>query len=83
MSVISSIATSLNQSELEVRAYLSDASGKYKVYRIPKRTTGFRIIAQPAKALKEYQRAFLQLYRFPIHECAMAYQKVKASVTTH
>lgn len=78
MSVISSLATSLNQSELEVRAYLSNASGKYKVYRIPKRTTGFRIIAQPAKALKEYQRAFLQRYRFPIHECAMAYQKGKS-----
>ncbi|MBM7344696.1 retron St85 family RNA-directed DNA polymerase [Pantoea coffeiphila] len=78
MSLINRLATSLQQSELKVNAYLEGASGKYKVYRIPKRTTGFRIIAQPAKALKDYQRAFLQLYRFPIHECAMAYQKGKS-----
>lgn len=78
MSLINRLATSLQQSELKVNAYLQGASGKYKVYKIPKRTTGFRIIAQPAKALKDYQRAFLQLYRFPIHECAMAYQKGKS-----
>lgn len=75
MSVINGLAASLHQNELEVRAYLESAPSKYKVYKIPKRTTGFRLIAQPAKALKDYQRTFLQLYRFPVHDCAMAYQE--------
>lgn len=78
MSVINGLAGLLNQSELDVVLYLQSASRKYKVYKIPKRTTGFRIIAQPAKALKDYQRAFLQLYRLPVHKCAMAYQKGKS-----
>jgi len=53
------------------------APRKYKVYKIPKRTTGFRIIAQPAKGLKDIQRAFVQLYNFPVHNASMAYMKGK------
>jgi len=45
------------------------------VYRIPKRTTGFRIAAQPAKELKAYQCAFIELFHFPVHECATACTK--------
>lgn len=78
MSVINGLAAVLHQSELEARTYLENAPSKYKVYKIRKRTAGFRIIAQPAKALKAYQRAFLQLYRFPVHESAMAYQTGKS-----
>ncbi|ENY9092672.1 retron St85 family RNA-directed DNA polymerase [Raoultella terrigena] len=78
MSVIHDLGKCLNQSDLVVRAFLENAPSKYKVYRIPKRTTGFRIIAQPAKELKHYQRAFTKTYRFPVHECAMAYQDGKS-----
>lgn len=78
MSVINDLGKCLNQSDLVVKAFLENAPSKYKVYRIPKRTTGFRIIAQPAKELKHYQRAFTRNYRFPVHECAMAYQEGKS-----
>ncbi|WP_118984552.1 retron St85 family RNA-directed DNA polymerase [Photorhabdus sp. CRCIA-P01] len=78
MSVISGLATLLHQSESNVRLFLEDAPRKYKVYRIPKRTTGFRIIAQPARGLKEFQRAFMQLYLFPVHESSIAYRKGKS-----
>ncbi|KMW73211.1 DNA polymerase [Photorhabdus luminescens subsp. luminescens] len=78
MSIINGLATVLHRSEADVRSFLENAPRKYKVYRIPKRTTGFRIIAQPAKELKALQRAFLQLYSFPVHETSMAYRKGKS-----
>lgn len=78
MSVIEELATFLHQSELDVRLFLQNAPRKYKVYRIPKRTNGFRIIAQPTKALKMYQRALMQLYPLPVHDAAMAYRKGKS-----
>ncbi|QOL12785.1 retron St85 family RNA-directed DNA polymerase [Dickeya dianthicola] len=78
MQIIKALAAILHQSESDVRLYLQNAPLKYKVYRIPKRTNGFRIIAQPAKALKEYQRALIQLHTFPVHDVAMAYRKGKS-----
>ncbi|EKP0318993.1 retron St85 family RNA-directed DNA polymerase [Aeromonas dhakensis] len=78
MSVIKELATFLHQSEFDVSLFLQNAPRKYKVYRIPKRTSGFRIIAQPAKALKVYQRALMQLYTLPVHDAAMAYRKGKS-----
>lgn len=78
MLVINDLGKRLNQSDLAVKAFLENAPSKYKVYRIPKRTTGFRIIAQPAKELKAYQRAFIELFHFPVHECATAYQEGKS-----
>ncbi|MEX9568994.1 retron St85 family RNA-directed DNA polymerase [Providencia vermicola] len=78
MQIIKKLATHLNQHESNVKLYLQNAPCKYKVYKIPKRTIGFRVIAQPAKKLKEYQRAFLQLYAFPVHPSAMAYRDKKS-----
>lgn len=75
MSIITKLAQKLNKSEADVRLFLADAPKKYKVYTIPKRKHGHRIIAQPSKELKIYQRAFLDLYQFPSHSCAMAYRK--------
>lgn len=60
-------------SQEHCRAFLSNASRKYKCYLIPKRSGGYRRIAQPSHELKAYQRAFLELYPFPVHECAMGY----------
>lgn len=57
--------------------FLSAAPNKYKIYAIPKRTSGKRIIAQPSKQLKIYQRSaikHLELF-FDIHPCAYAYRK--------
>lgn len=65
----------MEKSEEEVSIFLFNAPEKYKVYKIPKRKIGYRVIAQPSKELKEYQRAFLSIYSFPIHGSAMAYKK--------
>ncbi|AIS53815.1 retron St85 family RNA-directed DNA polymerase [Vibrio coralliilyticus] len=77
MNLVSKLALYLEKSESEVIRFLSDAPNKYRVYKIPKRSHGHRIIAQPSKELKEYQRAFLELYEFPVHDSAMAYCKGK------
>ena len=74
MEFVEQLALKLNKSKREVSLFLSNAPKKYKVYTIPKRTSGHRVIAQPSKELKEYQRAFLALQKLPIHSAAMAYQ---------
>jgi retron-type reverse transcriptase len=74
MGLVSQLASTLGKTEDEVTNFLFDAPRKYKVYKIPKRSHGFRIIAQPSKELKLYQRAFLHLYQLPVHDVAMAYR---------
>ncbi|EPG6063581.1 RNA-directed DNA polymerase [Proteus mirabilis] len=59
-----------------IDSYIRNAPMKYKVYTIPKRTSGQRVIAHPAIRLKKIQRALvvlLQEYMF-IHQKAMAYK---------
>jgi retron-type reverse transcriptase len=77
VSLIDSLANQLGWEVQRVRDYLVLSPNKYKVYTIPKRTHGHRVIAHPAKDLKELQRAFLALYaeKLPIHVAAMAYRK--------
>ena len=75
MNFIDKLSSVLGISSLDAQNFLSEASLKYKVYKIPKRTHGFRIIAQPSKVLKKYQRAFLLICSFPSHYCAKGYKK--------
>ncbi len=53
------------------------ASRRYKVYTIPKRTGGDRLIEHPSRELKAIQRWITQALfaRFPVHEAATAYRK--------
>lgn len=53
------------------------ASRRYKVYTIPKRTGGDRLIEHPSRELKAIQRwiARALFVRFPVHEAATAYRK--------
>lgn len=53
------------------------ASRRYKVYTIPKRTGGDRLIEHPSRELKAIQRWIVQALfaRFPVHEAATAYRK--------
>lgn len=53
------------------------ASRRYKVYTIPKRTGGNRLIEHPSQELKAIQRWIVQALfaRFPVHEAATAYRK--------
>ncbi|WP_340617886.1 retron St85 family RNA-directed DNA polymerase [Xenorhabdus entomophaga] len=86
MTVLFDLANELGISETEVLTFLSDAPKKYKVYSIPKRRAGNRIIAQPSRRLKEYQSAFLKRYRLPVHHCAMAYRQglsIKDNANSH
>jgi RNA-directed DNA polymerase len=78
MKIIELIAEELNKEQSDVKLYLVNASRKYRVFKIPKRTMGFRIIAQPTKQLKEYQRIFLKNADLPIHQCATAYRSGKS-----
>lgn len=71
------LCSELSVSRQEVSQFALSAPKKYKVYTIPKRTSGKRTIAHPAKELKEYQRTlilFLELI-LPVHQAAYAYRK--------
>lgn len=78
MNFINQLAHTLNTTEDEIEDILFNAPDRYKVYRIPKRTHGFRVIAQPSKELKKCQRAFQELYELPVHHNAMAYRAKKS-----
>ncbi|WP_261104714.1 retron St85 family RNA-directed DNA polymerase [Serratia marcescens] len=65
-----------NITALQLSILSSKAPKKYRVYYIPKRTSGLRAIAQPTKELKNIQR-FLTSELEPhcsIHPSAMAYR---------
>lgn len=72
------LAQELGSSRSEVESFLYSAPERYKVYRIPKRKHGFRVIAQPSKELKEYQRQFESLLPLPVHDSATAYRRGKS-----
>ena len=60
----------------------SSPSMHYKAYKIPKRTIGFRIIAQPSKKLKKIQKYLVEeiFEHCRIHESAKAYIKNKSII---
>ncbi|MGJ9420765.1 retron St85 family RNA-directed DNA polymerase [Massilia sp. CMS3.1] len=79
-------ATGLHPYILERLFYRSPYT--YKVYPIPKRTGGFRTIAQPARETKLVQNWLLDnVYsKLPIHPCATAYRSgasIKNNASIH
>ena len=64
-------------SESDVLFFSKNAPKKYKVYTIPKRTSGQRVIAHPSKELKEVQKKLSQILASDLksHEEAYAYKK--------
>lgn len=70
-----SIATGLGSSD--IWRIIGNAPRRYKVFSIPKRSGGERIIAQPSSELKAIQRSLieLRLAALPVHFTAMAYEK--------
>jgi RNA-directed DNA polymerase len=58
---------------------ISTAPARYKIYQIPKRRGGTRIIAQPSRDLKSIQRFIVQtkLSNLPVHQSATGYVKRK------
>jgi hypothetical protein len=41
----------------QIERYAATASMRYKVYRIPKRSTGFRTIEQPSKEIRLFRES--------------------------
>lgn len=71
------LSAELETTKEEINRFALLAPNKYKVYSIPKRTSGSRIIAHPSKLLKIYQRKTIQLLTdvLPVHQAACAYKK--------
>ena len=69
----------LNLSTSELMEFISNAPVSYKIYSIPKKNGGRRVIAHPAKKLKKIQRELLLLLEkdLKIHHSAFAYIKGK------
>ncbi len=69
-----SAATRLDRERLLYIA--ANASKRYKIYTIPKRTGGERTIAHPARDLKALQRLIANslLKKYPVHPSATAYK---------
>lgn len=80
LNIIGSFEQKFSQTPQELFEFLSNAPRKYKVYHIPKRTSGTRIIAQPTPELKEYQRYLVSLIDpiLPVHQYCIAYRKGKS-----
>lgn len=80
MPILDDLVSDLGFSFKDVSRIISTAPARYKVYGIPKRDGGFRIIAQPSRELKLIQRYILEnkLNKCKIHECATAYVKNKS-----
>lgn len=72
---IKALAQKMGKDKREIRGFLINAPEKYKIFSIPKRKHGYRIIAQPSRELKAYQRQLVGLIDFPVHDHAMAYCK--------
>lgn len=73
----------------EFDAFLqSRPSTHYKVFKIPKRKIGFRVIAQPTPQVKAVQSQIVSFLekKSKIHPCSMAYQKgcsIKKNALAH
>jgi RNA-directed DNA polymerase len=77
MSLLNEFTISLGLAIPDLVRIISTAPKRYKVYSIPKKHGGVRIIAQPSRELKVLQRFVLDRYlrRYPIHPAAMAYER--------
>ncbi|HBL4972089.1 retron St85 family RNA-directed DNA polymerase [Enterobacter cloacae] len=75
MKLVGQLAHILSISEQDTLRLILNAPFKYRVYTIPKRTHGRRVIAQPTKVVKKLQKGFISLYNFPVHSRCMAYRK--------
>lgn len=61
----------------QIDSFLFNAPNRYKVYSIPKRNGGERIIAHPSSELKTFQHSLIDILEsnFLIHKSAVAYKK--------
>lgn len=64
----------------DVRAIARNAPVRYKIFHIPKRSGGTRLISQPAREVKALQKALVSevLRHQPVHTSATAYRAGKS-----
>lgn len=75
------IQESLELDRAQLARLVARAPHTYKVYSIPKKSGGVRIVAQPAKETKYVQYWLINnvFNKLPVHDCATAY-KTNASI---
>ncbi|EPL0699993.1 retron St85 family RNA-directed DNA polymerase, partial [Acinetobacter baumannii] len=56
LNILKSLEEKFSIPQHELQEFIKSSPRKYKVYQIPKRSSGTRTIAQPTAELKEYQR---------------------------
>ena len=88
MSLLEALWQETGLDSVSIQRIIATAPERYKVYSIPKRGGGRRIIAQPARELKVLQRAIVRLYLLdrPVHPAAMAYvpgRSIRMNAATH
>lgn len=73
----SKLQNELKRSRSSIESFSKTAPNRYKVYTIPKRTSGHRVIAHPSRELKLFQKALntLLLDTLKTHFCSVAYAK--------
>ncbi|HDM8083138.1 TPA: retron St85 family RNA-directed DNA polymerase [Yersinia enterocolitica] len=71
-----SIIDKLSWSRSRITSFARNAPNKYKVYTIPKRSSGQRLIAHPSKNLKLIQKKWIEILSdiFVSHQSAFAYK---------
>ena len=77
MSLIHLLCDALYVDESEIIKFASTSPHRYKIYKIPKRSSkGSRTIAHPSKELKFIQRLLVSYIKdsFPVHESSYAYK---------
>lgn len=77
-----------SRSRRAIDSFLYNAPNRYKVYSIPKRNGGERIIAHPSRELKTFQYDLIRILEphFRIHTSAVAYKKgsgIKQNAAMH
>lgn len=75
--ILKCLCSESGKPEEEILSFANSAPKRYRVYSIPKRTSGLRTIAHPSKELKFYQRILNLLLEdaLPVSRNAFAYRK--------
>ncbi|MFM4849346.1 retron St85 family RNA-directed DNA polymerase [Aeromonas rivipollensis] len=88
MQLVDFLSSKLEKTPQEIEKFALTAPKMYKIYTIPKRKAGHRIIAHPSKNLKYYQHLVIDFIRIklPIHGAAQAYKtghSIKTNALAH
>ncbi|MGV7091244.1 retron St85 family RNA-directed DNA polymerase [Siccibacter turicensis] len=86
--LIKQVTERLSWSRSHLLSFVANSPNKYKVFTIPKRSTGQRVIAHPAKKLKLLQSTLVSILAnsFRPHDSAFAYKNdisIKDNAETH